>query len=89
MGRIWVWLCKMSTAGVWDFSISRRWTKVYRTHMIQQSASVASDHIPIMSELTDIIIGPTGHCFLSGNILVLAFFEHVLLIGLLVTLKMS
>ena len=55
--------------------------------MIQQFASVASDHIPIMSELADIIIeAPLGHCFPSGNIGLLAFFEHVLLVDLLVTL---
>ena len=72
----------------WDFSISRRWTKVYRTHMIQQFAFVASDHMPIMSELADIIIeAPLGHYFPSGNIRLLAFFEHVLLIDLLVTLS--
>ena len=35
--------------------------------MIQQFASVASDHIPIMSELADIIIeAPLGHCFPLG-----------------------
>jgi hypothetical protein len=55
--------------------------------MIQQFASVASDHMPIMSELADIIIeAPLGHCFPSGNIRLLAFFEHVLLIDILVTL---
>jgi len=49
--------------------------------MIQQFASVASDHMPIMSELADIKTEtPLGHCSPSGNIRVLAFFEHVLLI---------
>jgi hypothetical protein len=55
--------------------------------MIQQFASVASDHIPIMSELADIIIEASlGHYSPSGNIGLLAFFEHVLLNDLLVTL---
>jgi hypothetical protein len=41
-----------------------------------------------MSELADIIIeAPLGHYFPSGNIRLLAFFEHVLLIDLLVTLS--